>query len=50
MSARFQAMYDGECDLCGDSFSEGDEIGYLDEDIACDDCMNESESEIEFWA
>jgi hypothetical protein len=35
----FSARYDGHCTQCQDAFEEGDEIGYVDDEIACGSCV-----------
>lgn len=41
----FTALWDGECRICLDSIWEGDEIGYVDDEIACEQCCYENEDE-----
>lgn len=43
MAFTFPAAYDGECNNCGFAFMAGDEIGWIDGEIACEDCVYESE-------
>ena len=35
----FDAKYPGRCADCGDDIDEGDEIGYIDDEICCGDCV-----------
>jgi hypothetical protein len=37
----FPAAYGGTCGCCGLDFDEGDPIGYLDDEICCEDCVLE---------
>lgn len=37
----FLARYDGVCRHCGDEFEAGDPIGYIDDEIACFNCVRE---------
>lgn len=39
MPRTFTARFDSECQHCGASITEGDEIAYLDDEIACEDCV-----------
>lgn len=41
----FSARYPGHCQLCGADFDEGDEIGYVDDEIACEECVLEEDEE-----
>lgn len=36
--ATFLANWDGECTCCGDSFEQGDNIAYLDDELVCEYC------------
>ena len=38
MAHTFSARYPGECNGCGAEFDEGDPIGYVDDEINCEDC------------
>lgn len=38
MARTFTARYDGECSECFCEISEGDEIGYVDDEICCESC------------
>ena len=40
MPRTFPARYDGECNECGLEFWAGDDIGYVDDEIACADCVH----------
>ncbi|MFE7232530.1 hypothetical protein ACFVAF_18090 [Streptomyces sp. NPDC057596] len=39
----FQARFPGECNSCGAPIDEGDSIGYVDGEIACQDCWEVNE-------
>lgn len=36
----FVAMYAGECNECGADIEPGDEIGYVNNAIACETCVD----------
>ncbi|AVH58412.1 MULTISPECIES: hypothetical protein [Streptomyces] len=38
VSRRFPAAFDGECKHCDGPIDEGDEIAYVDDEIACETC------------
>lgn len=39
MPRTFEARYDGECKHCLTDIQEGDEIGYVNDEIACESCF-----------
>lgn len=41
-SRLFFAMYDGECSHCLSDILEGDEIGYVDDEICCQNCWDDA--------
>lgn len=36
----FYAKWRGWCSECGDEWEEGDEIGYVDDELCCGDCVD----------
>lgn len=40
---RFPAAYDGDCKHCYFDISQGDSIGYIDDEIACESCCDAEE-------
>lgn len=38
----FTARYGGWCKHCGDRIEEGDEVGYVDDELACEQCVREA--------
>lgn len=44
---RFVARFPKEsgCSACDGDIEQGDSIGYLDDEIACEDCCDEAEAE-----
>lgn len=38
MARTFTAAYDGECAECYGAIFEGDEIGYVDDEVCCAAC------------
>ena len=42
MAKTFEARYDGECKWCSAEIQEGDQIGYVDNEIACLECFEDS--------
>lgn len=45
MANRFTASYPGGCSECGEDFDEGDRVGYVDDELCCDDCCQAAEDE-----
>lgn len=45
MAFTFSAAYDGECSECGADFLAGDEIGWVEDQIACENCVYEHEDD-----
>jgi hypothetical protein len=43
MAARFTARFDSDCNSCGDRITEGDEAGYVDDEVCCELCCDYSE-------
>lgn len=41
MARTFSAAYPGECSECGLDFMDGDEIGYVDDEICCEECCEQ---------
>lgn len=41
----FTARFDSECQHCGSDISEGDDIAYIDDAVACEDCVAEAGDE-----
>lgn len=39
----FSARFDSTCDHCGGVIDEGDEIAYIDDKIACENCVNDED-------
>jgi hypothetical protein len=39
---KFGARYDGHCVPCGTAFDEGDAVGYVDDELCCEDCYDEA--------
>lgn len=39
----FTARFDSECAHCGGDIEEGDEIAYVDDEIACEDCVSQAD-------
>lgn len=37
----FTAYYDSDCPRCGGAISEGDQIRYIDDELACEFCVGE---------
>lgn len=44
---RFEAKFptEGGCNECGGDIEAGDNIGYVDDEINCEDCCDETEAE-----
>lgn len=40
MAYTFSARFPGECHQCFEPFEEGDEIGYVDDQICCEICCD----------
>lgn len=45
MAPTFTARFDSDCQHCGAPIAEGDEIAYIDNEIACEDCVAEAEDD-----
>lgn len=45
MANRFVASFPGECSECAERFDEGDRIGYVEDELCCDDCCADAEDE-----
>lgn len=43
---RFRALFNSECNYCADEILEGDLIGYIEDEIACEDCCDGEEEEL----
>ncbi|MFF3151879.1 hypothetical protein [Streptomyces sp. NPDC057910] len=41
MPATFTARFDSECNGCGTRIEEGDTAGYLDDEVVCEDCLDD---------
>lgn len=41
MARTFTAAYDGECSNCDCAIFQGDEIGYVDDEVCCEKCCEE---------
>jgi hypothetical protein len=42
---RFIARYNSDCEHCGDSINPGNEAGYINDDISCENCCNQADAE-----
>lgn len=42
---RFEARYDSDCKCCGEMIYEGDEAGYVDDEVCCQTCCNDAEDD-----
>lgn len=42
---RFVAAYDGACAECGELIEEGDDAGFIDDDMCCGVCVTATERE-----
>ncbi|WP_285438068.1 hypothetical protein [Streptomyces sp. ISL-98] len=42
---KFNARFDSECQHCGGDIEEGDEIAYVEDQIACESCVAEAEQD-----
>lgn len=42
-ATRFTARFDSECPGCGEEILEGDEAGYVDDEVVCGDCCDEND-------
>lgn len=38
MAAIFTARYPGSCAQCDEHIEPGDEAGYIDDEVCCEDC------------
>jgi len=47
LSNRFVAAFNGTCTVCGDSVLDGDEAGYVEDGVACDECCDLYDAEVE---
>ena len=45
MPRTFTARYDGRCRHCSEQICEGDEVGYVDDELACTDCFYDEHPE-----
>ncbi|WP_435279123.1 hypothetical protein [Streptomyces sp. 1222.5] len=45
MARTFTAQFDSDCWHCGGPICEGDDIAYVDNEIACEDCVAETEDD-----
>ena len=45
--ATFTARYHGECQICDGAIFPGDTAGYVDDEIACEECLTEARIEDE---
>jgi alkyl hydroperoxide reductase subunit AhpF len=45
MPRTFTARFDSDCKHCDGPISEGDEIAYIDDEIACETCVSEAEDD-----
>lgn len=45
MIRRFTARYDSDCNQCGSAIYEGDEAGYIDDVVCCDNCCDEADED-----
>lgn len=43
----FSVAYDGECSECGASFRAGDQVGWIDDQIICENCVRWRGIEVE---
>jgi hypothetical protein len=41
LGARFSARFDSECARCGGDNEEGDDVGWIDDEVCCIECYNE---------
>lgn len=39
MARTFTAKYDGSCSNCGVDIEPGDDVGYVDDEINCENCF-----------
>jgi hypothetical protein len=42
---RFTAAFDGECNECLTTIFEGDEAGYIDDEVCCGPCCDRADME-----
>lgn len=42
MPATFTARYESDCAECGAAIEPGDEAGYVDDEVCCEDCVDAS--------
>jgi hypothetical protein len=47
--ATFTASYNGVCQVCLLDIDAGDEVGYIDGDLLCENCYVLAEDEHEDW-
>ena len=43
MVRRFYARYEGTCAACFEHIYEGDYIGYIDDEVCCEDCCDDED-------
>lgn len=43
---RFRAAYPGDCNSCLAEFDEGEEVGYVDDELVCEACCDEEDARI----
>lgn len=49
MSASFVAKYDGKCTECQEPIAAGDDAGFADGEIVCDDCHMLFGDDLDEW-
>jgi formylmethanofuran dehydrogenase subunit E len=42
VGAPFVARFDSDCQTCGDLITEGDDAGYVDDEVVCGNCYSEA--------
>lgn len=42
---KFTARFPSECARCPNEIEEGDEAGYIDDEVCCGDCVQAAEAE-----
>lgn len=43
---RFHAQFDGSCCICALPIIEGDSIGYIEDELACEVCCDDEEAQV----
>ncbi len=45
MGAHFTARFDSDCESCGNPIYEGDQAGYVDDEVCCQDCWEAAQDD-----